>query len=126
MTYHSPIVSEGIQYSDYKKDGLRAEMKISASAQDGKNGYVDFPMLYYKGYRAYDKNTGAKLEVGPGENYDVRVFLPKDFQGTLFVEFAGTWYWHFAEGISILTGLLLMVTYVAVHIAEKSKRIISM
>ncbi len=125
MTYHSPIVSEGIQYSDYKKDGLRAEMKISASAQDGKNGYVDFPMLYYKGYRAYDKNTGAKLEVGPGENYDVRVFLPKDFQGTLFVEFAGTWYWHLAEGISILTGLLLMVTYVAVHIAEKSKRIIS-
>ncbi|MBR1852214.1 MAG: hypothetical protein IJ794_03405 [Lachnospiraceae bacterium] len=111
MTWHAPKTSEGVDYMDYVKDGLQAEITVRSAAPTGKEGYIDFPMLYYKGYAAYRKDSGEKLTVGPGENYDVRVVMPADFQGAIHVGYVGMWYWRVAEIVSILTGILLISLY---------------
>jgi len=71
-------------------------------------GYIDFPMLYYKGYMAYDKRTGEKLPVVKGENSDVRVLFGQGFAGEIRVRYAGMWYWNAAEAVSAATVLGLL------------------
>ena len=107
MTWHAPVASGEVSFFDYVKDGLQVE----ASVQTGREGFIDFPMLYYKGYSAYCIDSGEKLVVGPGENYDVRVLLPAGFQGKVHVGYTGMWYWRIAELVSVLTGVGLALLY---------------
>ena len=95
MTYHAPVPSEGVEMTSYRKKGLTAQAHVKADS-----GYIDFPMLYYKGYEARDKATGEKLPVGKGDNVDVRVEFPQGFEGEIQVRYAGMWYWHLAEAVS--------------------------
>lgn len=105
MTYHAPAASEGVAFSDYAKEGT----DILVYAGSTGEGYIDFPLLYYKGYSAKCADTGEKLSVSPGENYDVRVKLPESFQGNIALKFSGMWYWHMAEAVSVLTGAGLIL-----------------
>lgn len=103
MTYHEPVLSEGVWMDSYEKKGLQADAYVEADS-----GYIDFPMLYYKGYMAYDKRTGEKLHVVKGENSDVRVLFGQGFAGEIRVRYAGMWYWHVAEAVSAATVLGLL------------------
>ncbi|MCD7836968.1 MAG: hypothetical protein LUG83_10065 [Lachnospiraceae bacterium] len=105
MSYHSPEVSEGVDISGYIKEGL----SIQVYAVSSEEGYIDFPLLYYKGYSAENTDTGEMLNVSSGENYDVRVSLPEGFEGNISVKFSGMWYWHAAEALSVLTGAALIL-----------------
>ncbi len=67
-------------------------------------------MLYYKGYRAEDMATGESFEAFPGVNGDVTVSLPAGYCGTLHVWYAGMWYWHIAEAVSLLTVIWMACT----------------
>ena len=100
MTYHKPEASEKVTISQYNKDGPT----IQAHVTSAEEGYIDFPLLYYKGYSAKNADNGEKLSVSVGENYDVRVILPAGFDGNITVSFTGKWYWHAAEYTSVLTG----------------------
>lgn len=105
MKYHGPQASEGVVISDYVKEGLTCQVYADSTGE----GYIDFPLLYYKGYSAENADTGEKLYVSAGENHDVRVSLPDGFNGKLIVEFSGMWYWHMAEALSVLSGICLTV-----------------
>ncbi len=125
MTYHAPVLSEGVSMKDYKKDGLSVTAVLeypgdglaameSVRADSGAGnlaagemttGYAEFPMLYYKGYRAKESESGESLAVVKGDNGDVRVLLPEGFAGTVRVWYAGMWYWRLAEAVSMLTGI---------------------
>lgn len=98
MTYHAPVLSEGVSMTDYEKEGLKVTAHVEAD-----EGYIDFPMLYYKGYVATVQGTGERLPVMKGDNMDVRVVFPLGFSGNIQVSYAGFWYWHLAEAISILS-----------------------
>ena len=73
----------------------------------GGNSYVEVPLLFYKGYKARDTNSGESLMVTQGENGKVRVSLPAGYSGYVSVSFAGLWYWRAAEIISLLCVLVL-------------------
>lgn len=105
MKYHGPEASEGVVISDYVKEGLTCQVYSESTGE----GYIDFPLLYYKGYSAKNIDTGEKLYVSPGENYDVRVSLPEGFTGNITVRFSGMWYWHAAEALSVLAGIGLIL-----------------
>ena len=65
-------------------------------------------MLYYKGYRAVSESTGERLEVLPGDNYDVRVQFGKErIHEKVRIWFAGEPIWHLATIVSVLTFLSL-------------------
>ncbi len=101
MSYHSPVLSEGVSLEAYEKDGL----SVSAYATTAGEGYAEFPMLYYKGYHAEVAETGSALPVEKGDNGDIRVQLPANFSGEIEIRYGGMWYWRMAEAISILAGV---------------------
>lgn len=118
MTYHAPVLWGDIAMEDYKKDGLDAAAYVTA----GGEGYIDFPMLYYKGYRARDIDSGKMLSVDKGENYDVRVMIPAGFQGNIRVWYAGMWYWRAAEAASVIAGIGFLGYYGVVKSVRRTWR----
>lgn len=122
ITYHDPVPSEGVSVSAYRKNGLRAEACVEST---GNGGYIEFPMLYYKGYEAVSGSTSEKLSVQKGANADVRVLLPPDFSGEISVRYAGAWYWHAAEAVSVITSAVLLGWYIVSRRQKVKKRIIS-
>ena len=95
---------EGVSVSEYAKRYLN--VKLSCVNAGGGEGYVEVPMLFYKGYRALD-GEGEGLKVCAGDNHVVRVILPGGFDGDVEVRFVSPLYWRISELVSILTVLLL-------------------
>ncbi len=118
MTYHDAVLSEGISAEDYQKNGLAVTARITAT----KDGYMDLPLLYYKGYHAQVMDTGEALPVLKGDNSDVRVLLPAGFQGEIRVWYGGMWYWRVAEGLSVAVGLFFLVYYALRCLRRKRMR----
>jgi hypothetical protein len=108
MTFHEPAVSEGVEMSSYEKEKLKASAYVKNTLSDS-DGYIELPMLYYKGYSAYNTDTGEKLKTSAGDNYDVRVDVPAGFEGSITVRYSGMWYWHVAEAVSVAAGVALLI-----------------
>ena len=69
---------------------------------------MEVPLLYYKGYRAYDIDTGEELEAYLGENFAVTVTIPAGFDGEVLVRFVPPWYWRLGEIISLISAVGLV------------------
>ena len=118
MTYHAPVLSPDITMEDYEKDGLDA----TAHVMSGEEGYIEFPMLYYKGYRAEATDTGERLQTVKGDNCDVRVMIPSNFNGSIRVWYAGMWYWRLAEAVSVTVGSGLIIYYIVTKLRKRRLR----
>ncbi len=84
----------------------RVKNTIEADLQK-KCGYVDVPLLYYRGYAAVmTEETGAqtKLNVSAGENGLCRVET-NNLTGKLRVRYEGTKLQHFAFAVSLLAAV---------------------
>lgn len=114
MAFHAPVLSGGTAMTAYEKVGLRVTAYVESDA-----GYVEFPMLYYKGYEARVKDTGEKLPVVKGDSADVRVLFPEDFRGEIRLRYTGMWYWHIAEAVSLLACVSLLAAKCIVASREK-------
>lgn len=98
LAYSSYVADENIQVLEYEKGSLRAEAYcVNETAAEG---YVEFPLLHYKGYRAYGE--GQELECIKGENNVVRVVIPAGFDGWLEAKFVSPFYWRVAEAVTYL------------------------
>lgn len=106
LLYRAPIVSEGIQISEYEKGALRAEFVCVNTG--GQAGYADLPLLHYYGYRAYAGDENEQLQVCKGDNNVVRVMIPSGCNTQVVVRFVSPWYWRIAEGISILSVIWIL------------------
>ncbi len=107
LSYAVPVASEGVRLGEYEKRGLQAAIQCANDTETA--GYVDLPILLYKGYRAYDMTSGHELTVGYGENNVLRVRLEAGYDGTVCVRFVSPFYWRISEAITVLAavGLLL-------------------
>lgn len=105
LTYRAPSTGEGVEIHGYEKKYLTVSTGCTNHSQ--VEGYIDMPILYYEGYRAWS-GAGKRLEVCAGENNAVRVLVPGGYEGTISVRFVSPWYWRMAEVISVvvLVGLL--------------------
>lgn len=99
MLHYGGPVAEGVEIVQYEKESLRAEFTCSSPA----GGYVELPMLCYRGYTAEDVENGSPMQIEYGNNYVVRVLVPEGFDGRIRVEFKGKWYWRAAEIVSLVT-----------------------
>jgi len=97
---HRPPEAEGdLRIDAWEKRGLTVDISCADTGTGG--GIIDLPLLYYKGYRAYDTVTGEPLETGAVGNGTVGVRIPAGYQGTFRTEFKSPWYWRGAELISL-------------------------
>jgi hypothetical protein len=108
LTYAKPNSSDSVWMSDYEKSGLRATFTCTNDAQT--EGWVDLPMLLYKGYRAFDQETGEELAVTAGANNVVRVEIPAGFDGSISARFVSPFYWRIAEAVTLATWVLFAVS----------------
>ncbi len=104
LTYKPPVCSERIALNSYEKKGCYVRLDCDNGTGEG---YIELPLLYYKGYRARESG-GMYLPVVCGDNNVARVIVPSGFQGIMEVDFHEFWYWRAAEAVSLLTlGLII-------------------
>lgn len=97
LTFGGIVAGEGISVEEYEKKSLGAIVRCVNT--ENMEGYVELPLLYYKGYRAMS-DTGAGLTVRAGENNVVRVCVPAGFADRIEVRFVSPLYWRISEIIS--------------------------
>lgn len=114
---------ENTQVESYEKGQytLRTTVRVT---NGGKDGYVELPLLYYKGYDAKVTETGRHLPVTEGSNSAVRVEIPEGLSGTIQVWFHEPWYWRAAELISALAVLCMASRRICPgrHLVQKQNR----
>lgn len=101
--YHT---STGINIISRVKEGTSMTLQIQNT---GADGFLEVPLLNYKGYTAIDCETNSKLAVSNGYNNCVRIEIPSGFDSTIEVGFSEPVYWRIAEIISILTAAFLAI-----------------
>ncbi|MCH5343103.1 MAG: hypothetical protein J1E64_03615 [Acetatifactor sp.] len=106
--YHDPYTMGDLQVADHKKLSLGADAYV-ANLGD-RAGRITFPLLYYKGYRAYGK-AGEWLNCIAGDNFQVTVEIPAGYEGEIRVRFVSPWYWRVGEGITCVTVLALLFLF---------------
>lgn len=98
--------SEQVFVKDYKKQGTN--MTLMVSSESNSDEILELPVLMYPGYQVKAVKTGKELEVTYGTQNTMRIIVPAGFEDSIQVCFAGKWYWHIAEIISLLTSLGLI------------------
>ena len=119
---HDPVCTEGTEVWDYEKRPLGADAEFSNHTPD--TGTASFPLLYYKGYRAYDEENGKELRCYAGENGEVTSQIPAGFEGKIKIRFVSPWYWRLGEAVSAATLLGLFLWYTKSGRREKRAMIL--
>jgi hypothetical protein len=101
--------SDGIEITDYQKKYLDVRFYVQNSTD--QTGYVDLPMLYYRGYRAEDENGNSVNTYNGYNNNVVRVDIAQGYAGSIHVYYQEPDYWRLAEIISLIS-LLCFVAYI--------------
>lgn len=107
--YRPPIgETEGLAVQEYEKNGLT--VRTACVNSGASEGILRLPLLYYKGYRAYDQETGEELKVFSGQNFQVSVTVPTGYEGTVLTKFVSPWYWRVAEIASAVAVAVMAVS----------------
>lgn len=85
---------------------------IYVHVETGENvGLLELPLLYYRGYRAFDIDTGKEFTVYKnGGSAQLGVIVNENYDGTIKIYYAGKVSWHIAEIVSAIT-LISIVIY---------------
>jgi len=95
-----------ISLEAYRKEGTQISCHVNVG--DGE-GFIDFPLIYYKYYQCTVPETGASLPVNAGYNNMVRVTFPANFSGNIQIAFQEPLHWRLAELLSLFTALSVLV-----------------
>ncbi len=109
LSYADVQTSDGIEVFHYEKNGLKAQLHCHNTADE--DGYADIPMMMYKGYQAYDSQTGQDMQLSAGNNNVIRVAIPASYDGMICIRFISPIYWRISELISGATIVLLLVVW---------------
>lgn len=114
-----PRMYGDISLDRYEKNGLTVDVECQNTGAE--SGGMELPLLYYKGYQAWDMDTGERFAVQAGENFSVRVLLPAGYSGTVRTAFVSPFYWRIAEGVSV-AAFCLLVGFGSLQGGRKRKR----
>ena len=98
-------VSPNLTFRDVQKNGTTLQCYIENGS--GK-GYLEVPLINYKGYIAHTVQDNAPLTIKNGYNNCIRVDIPANFTGNILIEFVSPIYWKIAEIISTVSAILLI------------------
>lgn len=109
ITFREPEAGDSVAIEAYSKNYLRINLQCSNNGTDV--GFIDTPLLYYRGYEAVDTDSGNRLEVCAGKNNVVRVLIPPGFNGQLKIRFVPPSFWRISELVSGAACIGLMVLW---------------
>ena len=109
IAFSGPEAGEGVEIETYDKEYLSIDLQCFNNGTDV--GFIDTPILYYKGYEAVDTDSGNRLGVCAGKNNVVRVMIPPGFNGHLKIRFVPPVYWRISELVSGVSCIGLMVLW---------------
>lgn len=102
-----PISSDkDLQIDTYSKKGQTITFHCVNSSESSQT--LTVPLLYYKGYTAYNMATGEQLTVTPDSHSIVSVTIPAGFQDDLIITYKEPWYWRIAEFLSLFCLVFLI------------------
>lgn len=107
LTFDKPHPSDAVTVSSYVKDYLHITAHCTNRGEE--QGYVDMPLLLYKGYQAYDRESGEPLDITYNSNNQLRMLLPARFSGDIEIKFVSPIYWRAAEAISLIMLICLLL-----------------
>lgn len=98
---NNQILPNNITFWDsYLKQGLTLQCLIE---QGNQEGYMDFPLNYYRYYTCRAVTSGENLPVSSGSNGMLRVTFPAGFRDTVLITFREPWFWRAAEAASLVS-----------------------
>lgn len=101
-----PYTEDNIEIISYDQGALSAT--ITCANTSDYEGALELPLIYYKGYQAWDADTGEAVPMYVATNDVVGIAVQPGYSGTIRVEFVSPWYWRMAEILSILTLAVLI------------------
>jgi len=105
--HRDPIAEDGLLVENYEKSGLTIDVTCTNAGSDSAS--VHMPLLYYKGYVTYDRDTKESFETYADEDFLVAVSVPAGYSGQLRTCFRSPWYWRVAEAVTVLFFVGLVV-----------------
>lgn len=104
------IQGGGITCSElyYDRNG---KYHLTCSNKMDVQDYIDLPIQAYDNYHAYTDN-GVELCVITGENNKVRVLIPGNYEGTIWIKYVVPVLWRLCELISL--GTICFIVFVSV------------
>ena len=76
-------------------------MEVSCEGSD-KDGSITLPMFNYKYFYAVD-DKGTDFDIDFGVNKQIKLAIPKNYSGTITVDFKPPIVWHISEAVTLLT-----------------------
>lgn len=111
------------EISNYSKYLTNINVHIKTGA--ASTGMVEFPLLYYRGYKAVDVNTGEELLVyNSTSSARLAVIVPADYDSDVKVYYAGKTTWHIAEVVSAMM-MVFIILYSAYPAMKNRKTTVS-
>lgn len=90
----------------YDKNG---KYELSCMNKTDVQAYIDIPIQAYDHYQAYTDN-GEALQSGTGENNRLRLFIPGNYEGNIWIRFTVHALWRLSEFISFGTlGIIVVI-----------------
>lgn len=93
-------------FDSFEKEYNRMKVECRTAELDG---YLELPLYYYPGYAAFDADAKLDFPVEKGNNNKIRVALPKNYAGSVTVEFREPLLWKAAKIISLLFAICAMI-----------------
>jgi len=107
FSHRGPLTDGDIIVESYEKKGLTID--VDCVNRGNGEAYLRMPLLYYKGYVTYDKETKESFETFADEDFFVTVAVPAGYSGALRTSFRSPWYWRVAELVSVLFFIGILV-----------------
>lgn len=98
------------------RDGTNMDFYVKSNSNDSD---IQLPIVNYPYYQVTD-DKGNNYEIEDGADCIIRVLIPKGFDGNLHLRFVAPWFWKLADIISLISILLLFVSYIFFSVKEKN------
>ncbi len=103
--------SESIEIVKFQKASTSGRAVISCKNNSENSAIIEVPLMYYKGYRAYDIETKNELKIGAGNNDVLQVQIPGNYEGTFEVHYVERIRWRLAEICSMIVFAYLLLEW---------------
>lgn len=113
VTFRQPLscLTTNVELMEYRKEYTNIYIHLRAE-KDGA-GIVELPLLYYRGYKAVDTDTGKEMMVFKSmSNARLGVVVDSGYEGNIKVYYAGKTSWHIAEIVSCITFCIIVIYWI--------------
>lgn len=107
--YEEPRTSVGLEYENYNKNGTSINISVKNLSTD--ETYLELPLTGYKGYglEFLEAENEPYITDSTGKNGNLRIAVPAEYEGELYISYEGFLSYRIAEIISLATMISILI-----------------